>query len=123
METLKTEIVTRRQFFKKAVKATLPIIGLFAFGNISLLSACSKDEEEDGSSSPSLPNGCYSGCTRVCSNDCSGECKGDCEAHCASGCSDACSQACTNSCKVTCRSCSGTCEGGCYYGCRSAYRY
>ena len=74
------ELQSRRQFFKKAGKAALPIIGVMAFGNL-LFTSCSKDKDDE----PSKPSGC-NGCSGSCSNSCSGSCEESCSAACAFNC-------------------------------------
>lgn len=90
MENKKNEeLQSRRDFFKKAAKGVLPILGAIALaGTPQLLSAANKS-----------PTGCQYGC----SYGCSGTCHGSCYTHC---------QGCTG-----CTSCSGTCFGGCNSNC------
>lgn len=95
------ELQSRREFFKRAAKGALPIIGLLVLGP-TVLTACGKDEDEDigGGSS----KGC-SGCTAQCQSACKylaatnpGTCRGT---------------TCSNECKSACRtSCMGSCRGG-----------
>lgn len=90
---MKEEIVSRRQFFKKTIKATLPIMGIIALGNIGFLSACSKDEEDDGI------NGCSGECTNSCKYTCTDSCAGycgRCDNMCHSGCKGSCIAGCSN---------------------------
>ena len=86
----KEELQSRRDFFKKAAKSALPILGAIALANVPVIAKAS----EAG----------Y--CT--CSGNCSGACSG--------GCKSTCYNQCYNSCKGTCNytcdhSCSGSCNG------------
>lgn len=88
------ELQSRRQFFKKAAKGALPILGAIALSSIPSLS---KAEEEVNCS---------------CAGTCSGTCKGTCREGCQSTCYDQCYNACKGTCKGTCRGgCSSTCSG------------
>lgn len=95
------EIQSRREFFKKAAKGALPILGAIALANLPLLSEASETEVGWGCSY-GCSGGCKSGCGQSCSFSCSGGCKG--------GCGGACSYGCQNTCKGTCQ---GRCSGGC----------
>lgn len=90
------ELQSRREFFKKAAKGVLPILGAALLANAPLLS---KAAEED-------PMGCNYSCSYSCSNSCRGNCSGGCRG----GCSGACSYSCQNTCKGSCQ---GSCRGGC----------
>lgn len=68
---------SRREFFKKAAKGALPILGVSLFGT-TLLTSCDKDEPDGGG-----------GGSCSCSNTCSGSCDGDCSGNC-DGCSGSC---------------------------------
>lgn len=73
---------SRREFFKKAAKRTLPIIGSLLLVSIpNVVKAIS-------------PNGC----NHSCSNSCMAHCKGGCtEDGCKGCCSGTCSGTCSNS--------------------------
>lgn len=90
------ELQSRREFFKKAAKGVLPILGATLLANTPLLV---KATEED-------PMGCNYSCSYSCSNSCSGSCYGGCKG----GCGGACSYSCQNTCKGSCQ---GSCRGGC----------
>lgn len=89
------ELQSRREFFKKAAKGLLPMIGTITLGPI-VFTSCSKDDHDE--------NGC-SDCTALCSNNCSSTCQGtsslpdcsDCASSCESSCANSCSTACTGS--------------------------
>lgn len=87
------ELQSRREFFKKAAKGALPILGAIALASMP---GVVKAAEE-------APMGCNAGCVNTC--------YGYCTRSCQNGCLNSCYTACTNTC-------SGTCSGGCA---RSAY--
>lgn len=74
------ELQSRREFFKKAAKSTLPILA-FAVVGPSLLSSCGEDDDE-----PDAPNGCGNSCSGSCEGTCSGGCDSACEGVCENGC-------------------------------------
>lgn len=100
----KEELQSRRQFFKNAAKATLPIIGAIVAANIPLISRASETGTE-------IEYGCDWSCI--------GGCSGSCGRVCSSGCTNSCAGSCSGACKGYCQgSCKGTCSGGC-----SGYSY
>ena len=92
------ELQSRRQFFKKAAKGALPILGAIALAHMPLIAQASTGT---------------SGCTGTCTGACYGSCKG-----CSTTCTGTCSRACTG-CSTTC---SGTCSGSCRNTCTYANR-
>ncbi|MDE5869267.1 MAG: Cys-Xaa-Xaa-Xaa repeat radical SAM target protein [Muribaculaceae bacterium] len=93
----KEELQSRRQFFKKAAKSALPILGAIALSNIPLL----------GKASDLPSTGCNDGCTAACSRVCAG-CQTSCH---AANCYYTCHNGCDTTCKGTCyRTCSGGCD-------------
>lgn len=94
MKTNKNEeLQSRREFFKKAAKRALPILGAIVLANAPAI-------VNAGESSMGC-NGCYT--------NCSGSCKGGCSTQCENICTG-CGSACQNGCAVGC-------TGGCT-GCR-----
>lgn len=93
------ELQSRREFFKKAAKGALPILGaIFLASNPVITSAAEK-----------TPMGCYYGCSSSCYGSCSGSCD--------YGCRDVCTS-CQGGCKGSCQgSCVGNCTGSCHYSC------
>ncbi len=88
----KDELQSRRQFFKKAAKGTLPILGALALTQMPFLSQAHESQNEMG-------------------------CSGYCSQHCSAGCSHSC-QGCKGSCQTTCDgTCSNSCARGCHYTC------
>ena len=68
----KEELQSRREFFKKAAKGALPILGLVALANVpGVLNAASD-----------APMGCNNTCYRGCASICTGTCQTTCNASC-----------------------------------------
>lgn len=74
------ELQSRREFFKKAAKGALPILGAIMLGS-SVLTSCDKEDDDDHYK----PTGC-NGCSGSCNNTCSGSCDESCSAACAFNC-------------------------------------
>lgn len=68
------ELQTRREFFKKAAKAALPVVGAVVLASVPLGEAHST---------------CYSTCSGYCVG-CSGSCQNTCSGACSSGCYTTC---------------------------------
>lgn len=85
------ELQSRREFFKKAAKAALPVVGAVVLSSVPFVKA------------EAAKTGCNYGCLSSCSGTCFG------------GCQNGCQQGCYNGCRNTCH---GNCSGGCA---RNAY--
>lgn len=85
MNDKKNDLTTRREFFKKAAKATLPIIGITAIASV-----------------PGAMQAAETGCLFGCSGSCSAHCAGDCYNGCKDQCKDGCKGRCTNGCFGSC---------------------
>ena len=96
------ELQSRREFFKRAAKGTLPVIGLVTFGP-SILSSCGAgDDDED------IGGGSSKGCS-----DCTAQCQSSCKYLAATNPGTCRGTTCSNECKSACRtSCMGSCRGG-----------
>ena len=68
------ELQSRREFFKKAAKAALPVVGAVVLSSLPLL----KSEAATGC----YGGGCMYGCDGSCNDSCYGSCKGTCNASC-----------------------------------------
>ncbi len=98
------ELQSRREFFKKVVKKTLPILGTFL-----LLSVPDVVKASDNKAYQCL-------CT-----SCVGTCEGRCITSCFGGCHVTCLDTCKHNCKERCYTgckggCVGTCSASCSYG-------
>ena len=91
----KEELQSRRDFFKKAAKAALPVVGAIVLaGAPSIVKAVEK-----------TPMGCDYGCSLACRDGCQGTCQGRCVRSCLGGCDEGCQGQCRYSC-----------SGSCYHG-------
>lgn len=79
------ELQSRREFFKKAAKGALPILGAIVLANAPAIVNAAGE-------SPMGCNGCASGCT--------GGCSGRCES-CVGSCNNTCKFTCENHCKTS----------------------
>ncbi len=85
------ELRSRREFFKKAAKGALPILGAIVLASNPILSRAAE-----------VSMGCVvceGSCMSSCKGTCSGECKGTCKYDCIGGCKAGCRGSCKNSCK------------------------
>lgn len=89
------ELQNRREFFKKAAKSALPILGAIVLaGAPQILKATEKN-----------PMGCNYGCAGACYTQCYG---------CLHSCNRMCADSCNFNCKGGCKGgCMGTCSGSC----------
>lgn len=98
-ENKNESLQSRRDFFKKAVKGVLPILGAITLsGTPGIIKAAEE------------PATCSWGCSYGCSSSCGGACSYSCKGGCKGGCGGACSYSCQNTCKGSCQ---GRCSGGC----------
>lgn len=76
----KEELQSRREFFKKAAKGALPILGAIVLANAPVIgNAC----EAATSCHGSCIAACMNGCTTSCHWTCKGTCKTWCSTHCS----------------------------------------
>lgn len=88
------ELQSRREFFKKAAKVALPVVGAVVLSSL-----------------PNVLQAAETGCNDICSYGCTSSCKNTCYGSCQTGCHQGCYSGCRNTCH-------GTCSGGCA---RNAY--
>lgn len=105
----KNKLASRREFFKKAAKKTLPIFGVLLLTSIPVNLTAKKIQVSDCQEMCQF--GCRSGCTG-CTGKCLGVCKG-CESNCKVTCTGWCKGDCSGGCK-------GTCDSGCKDDCQSS---
>ena len=94
------KLQSRREFFKKAAKGALPILGAIVLAYApAVINAAEK-----------APMGCsrQDGCSATCASSCQRYCTGRCDALCR----DSCYNDCTGTCKSTCY---GSCKGSSRY--------
>ena len=99
------EIQSRREFFKKAAKAALPVVGAAILSSVPFIKV------------EATPSGCYNyGCSGGCSGGCDDSCYGFCKGTCNASCQFGCGTSCLRGCSVACTGeCSGGCSGVSYY--------
>ncbi|MBO5061426.1 MAG: Cys-Xaa-Xaa-Xaa repeat radical SAM target protein [Prevotella sp.] len=90
----KEELQSRRQFFKKAAKSALPILGAIILGGTSNTIKASTIH----------PMGCDDNCWGACQRNCHGGCEGGCKG-CGGNCSGECDGTCKGYCDTTCKNC------------------
>ncbi len=124
-EIKKEELQSRREFFKKAAKAALPVVGAIVVSNPLFA-------QIGGTSNfHVVPNPAHSGANcRECTGECSGSCQGYCLDTCKGTCENTCSGSCdgsnsagnpNTSCGYGCSSsCAGSCHGTCYRTCKNS---
>lgn len=83
------ELQSRRQFFKKAAKGALPILGALFLANAPMFSMKANT-------------------SCMCSGNCNGACSGGCLMTCRGGCKTGCEENCSHSCNYNCNT---TCKG------------
>lgn len=89
------ELQSRREFFKKAAKGALPILGAIVLANSPILAQATEES----------PMGCrYEPCVGGCHNGCRGGCRDICTS---------CHNGCTSGCKDICTGCHNGCSGSC----------
>lgn len=77
---------SRRQFFKKAAKGVLPILGALAIAQVPLLSNAHESNSEMGCASSNCQNQCITSCKKTCSLKCKDTCENTCVGKCIGKC-------------------------------------
>ncbi len=72
------ELQSRREFFKKAAKVALPVVGAIALSQLPLSLNATEMSDCNGNCSGSCRSGCYTTCYNDCYNACKTTCKGAC---------------------------------------------
>lgn len=93
MEENKDEIITRRQFFKRAASVVLPAVAAVVLP--SALTSCEYDPLEG------VPSTGCNGCSGGCKSGCSGSSKGTTTCR-ATQCKGTCGTSCTSNCQMVC---------------------
>jgi CXXX repeat radical SAM target protein len=75
-----SKLQTRREFFKSAAKATLPVLGAVLLSQVAV--------------APALAATQCDGCSGACVSTCEGRCMGACEGTCTGSCTGSCSRTC-----------------------------
>lgn len=104
------ELQNRREFFKKAAKGALPILGAIVLSQSTLLAKA--DVPTTGC------NGCVGQCMRGCKNGCSGGCGSSCNMSCQGKTWTSGGRDC-DKCLSMCWGCSGQCYSSCQGSCKN----
>lgn len=90
------ELQSRREFFKKAAKGALPILGAIVLANApAVINAAEKAPMGYRySCEGDCYRACYYGCDRTCMSTCKGACQGSCQGTCRNSCMGSCSGSC-----------------------------
>lgn len=88
-------VQSRREFFKRAAKTALPILGAVLLASNPIVAKAAE-----------TPMGCMG-----CSNGCTATCRGTCSSTCTGSCIDGCKSSCKTTCKYTC---AGRCTASAY---------
>lgn len=115
-KTNNEELQSRREFFKKAAKSALPILGTFLLTQMPAI--------VEARSPITGCDGCMGQCMRGCKNGCSGGCGSSCNMSCqgstwTSGGRDC--DKCMNLCWGCSNQCYGACKGSCKNGSNGTY--
>ncbi len=84
------ELRSRREFFKKAAKGTLPILSAIVLASTPILSQAAKGSM-----------GCNYGCAGTCYGSCAGTCLYTCVVACYENCVTTCHRTCKGGCTGT----------------------
>lgn len=76
------ELQSRREFFKKAAKAALPVVGAVVLSSLPIV----KSEAATDCSVWSCEFACDSGCKHRCQQSCYQGCQNTCHGTCSGGC-------------------------------------
>ena len=79
----KNELQNRREFFKRAAKGALPILGAILLANVPNVLNAAED-----------PMGCRNSCYHGCHASCTGRCANTCNVSCMNHCRDNCGATC-----------------------------
>lgn len=85
------ELQSRREFFKQAAKAALPVVGAAILASVPFV----KSEAATG-----CDYSCSGGCSRGCEGSCQAHCKDDCTGNCSGWCKGSCGNNCNQGCSV-----------------------
>lgn len=105
-------IQSRREFFKKAAKTALPILGIAFLASNPFIAKASTVMDCSSRCSGRCSSGCMLSCKSVCAENCGGKTE---NFYCGGGC---------EGCRGRCTGCSGECYGSCSGSCnRSSASY
>ncbi len=76
------ELQSRRDFFKKAAKGALPILGAVVLASVPSIAKGAQITGCDYTCRASCQNDCYGSCRYECKSTCTGTCSGSCRTGC-----------------------------------------
>lgn len=76
------ELQSRREFFKKAAKGALPILGVAVLASTPIIAKATGSMGCDYTCKASCANDCYGHCRYGCKTTCTGTCSGSCKTSC-----------------------------------------
>lgn len=82
------ELQSRREFFKSAAKAALPVIGAVILSNVPSQLFAAGPHYGSKNCGTTCKNGCVGSCWEECNSTCSGTCNTTCYSGCYRGCKD-----------------------------------
>ncbi len=82
----KEELQSRREFFKSAAKAALPVIGAVILSNVPSQLFAAGPHYGSKNCGTTCAGGCVGSCTEVCNSSCKGTCNNTCYSGCYRGC-------------------------------------
>lgn len=86
-ETKQQELQSRRQFFKRAAKTALPILGAILLASTPLKTMASESGMANGRCTACSGSNCGITCRGICRDGCDGRCEGTCLGSCKYTCS------------------------------------
>lgn len=82
----KEELQSRREFFKSAAKAALPVLGAVVLASTPALAQVCRCNSLQAPSGPKRGSNCGSTCSGGCVGSCEGTCSATCNAQCRNSC-------------------------------------
>ncbi len=80
------ELQNRREFFKKAAKAALPVVGAVVLSSLPIVKSEAATSCFDMTCRQSCSGSCITGCYSSCQNECKNGCLNSCYNTCSGGC-------------------------------------
>lgn len=116
MKRKKDDLISRRDFFRKAKSKAIPILAI-AFASLPLLKVTAKAKAPSGCYMGTCMGTCFTACVMSCTGSCLNACYTSCVSQCAMMCNGNCRGGCNDTCAQGCSSCVGECKIGCGNGC------
>ena len=75
------ELQSRREFFKNAAKAALPVVAAAVLANVPTMKTEASEAGQCNNWCTSCTGSCTGACTGACARSCSGSCSGGCKGY------------------------------------------